>query len=299
MPLATNRSDATRISYDVHGRGDPLVLFHGSATSSTLWHELGYLDAFADYRLISIDGRGHGRSDKPLQEDAYALERFVEDVLAVLDGLAIERAHFFGYSLGGRLGYALAAAAPERLESLVIAGGSRQPQRGALDRLIYPGFIDTIASEGIAAFLDRWSAHLGRPIDSSVRSVFLANDPAALVAYLRRTEEEPGFSDEVLSRIELPVLLLAGGYDHERLEDSCTAAAVLPNAELAVIEGADHFSALFQLDQVVRRLHEFLLRVGAGAGGGRTSSRAADLKGATRDAPGSEASAVGTSRLPV
>jgi hypothetical protein len=63
------------------------------------------------------------------------------------------------------------------------------------------------------------SARLGRAVDPAVRAVFLGNDPRALVPYLRRTDREPGFADELLSGIRPPVLLFAGEHDHERLAD--------------------------------------------------------------------------------
>jgi pimeloyl-ACP methyl ester carboxylesterase len=260
MAFATSPKDGTRIYYEVHGRGFPLILFHGSATSSALWHVLGYVEALRGHRLILIDGRGHGRSDKPRAEPAYRMDMFVADVLAVLDHLGVDRTNFFGYSLGGRLGYALASAEPGRLNALVIGGGSQRPQRGALDRLIYAGFAETIATSGISAFLDTWSDRLGREVDPGLRAVFLGNDPTALVAFLEQTQKETGFSADALGRLELPVLLLVGDHDRERLDDSRVAAAVLPDAELAMIEGADHFTTLLRRDEVVSRLRGFLGR---------------------------------------
>jgi pimeloyl-ACP methyl ester carboxylesterase len=257
MAFATNPKDGRRIYYDVQGRGAPLVLFQGTATSSMLWHELGYVEALPDRRLILIDGRGHGRSDKPRHESAYRMDMLVADVLAVLDQLGIERTDFFGYSLGARLGLALAAAAPHRLYALAIGGGSHQPQRGALDRLIYPGFADTIETDGIDAFLDIWSERVGRTIDPGLRAVFLGNDPTALVAFLRQTHAEEGVPADVLACVELRILLLVGELDHERLNDATVAAAILPNAELATVEGADHFSTLLQRDDIVTSLHRF------------------------------------------
>lgn len=258
MTFATNGKDGTRIYHEVRGHGSPLVLFHGSGTSSALWHRLGYVQTLGDHQLVLIDARGHGRSDKPHEERAYRMDTLVADVLAVLDRLRIERTDFFGYSLGGRVGYALAASEPERLNALVIGGGSQQPQRGALDRLIYPGFAETIATDGITAFLDTWSDRLGRAIDPGLRSLFLANDPTALAAFLEQTHREAGFSADVLGRLTLPVLLLVGEHDNERRDDSRAAAAVLPNAELAVIEGVDHFSTLLRRDAVVSHLRRFL-----------------------------------------
>lgn len=258
MAFATNPNDGTRIYYEVQGRGSPLVLFHGTATSSALWRELGYVEALADRRLILIDGRGHGRSDKPREESAYRLDLFVADVLAVLGHCGIERTDFFGYSLGGRLGFALAAEASHRLNALVIGGGSHRPQRGALDRLIYPGFADTIETAGIDAFLDTWSERTGRPIDPGLRAVFLGNDPAALAAFLRQTHAEEGVPADALARVELPVLLLVGELDHERLDDCTAAAAALPNGELVVVEDADHASTLLQRDEILAHVRRFL-----------------------------------------
>jgi pimeloyl-ACP methyl ester carboxylesterase len=72
--------------------------------------------------LIFADHRGQGRSDKPTDVSAYALPTRVADVIAVLDALDINRAHFVGSSWGARLGYALGEHAPERLLSLVLCG---------------------------------------------------------------------------------------------------------------------------------------------------------------------------------
>ena len=64
-----------------------LVLQHGFSESVVDWYEAGYVDALrSDYRLILIDARGHGASDKPHDPGAYELERRVADVVAVLDG---------------------------------------------------------------------------------------------------------------------------------------------------------------------------------------------------------------------
>ena len=100
MPYAHNGS--VRIHYQVEGRGPALVLQHGFTESLVDWHESGYVEALRrDYRLILIDARGHGASDKPHHPDAYVLNRRVADVVAVLDALDIAKALYWGYSMGG------------------------------------------------------------------------------------------------------------------------------------------------------------------------------------------------------
>jgi pimeloyl-ACP methyl ester carboxylesterase len=84
MPYVNN--GGVRIHYQVEGEGPALVLQHGFTESVTDWYESGYVGALTpDYRLILIDARGHGASDKPHDPDAYALNRRVSDVAAVLD----------------------------------------------------------------------------------------------------------------------------------------------------------------------------------------------------------------------
>ncbi len=261
MTFATNSEDGARIAYDLVGEGAPLLLFHASLTSGALWRSLGYVDALrAGHQLILVDARGHGRSDKPTTMDAYAMERLVGDVIAVLDDCAVPETAYLGYSLGGRVGLALAMRAPERVCALIAGGASHRPQNGVLERLIYPGFVDTIETDGIESFLEQWSKRLGRPVDPAVRAIFLSNDRRALVPYLRQIDREPGFDDALVSRIQVPTLLFAGEHDHERLRDSQAAAAILPDAELLVIADADHESTLRRVVDIVPHVRAFLER---------------------------------------
>ena len=107
MPYIEN--SGVRIHYAVEGSGPELVLLHGFMGSIVDWIALGYVGALqAHYRLILIDSRGHGRSDRPHDEASYALDRRVADVTAVLDALSVETAHFWGYSMGGYIGFGMA-----------------------------------------------------------------------------------------------------------------------------------------------------------------------------------------------
>lgn len=263
MQFATNPEDGTRIAYELVGEGAPLVLVHGSLSSRRAWQVYGYVDALrSDQQLILIDARGHGESEKPTTSDGYAMERLVGDVTAVLDACDTPRAAYLGYSLGGRVGFGLAIHAPNRIRALVAGGASHRPQRGALDRLFYPGCIDTIETEGIEAFLGRWSERLGRAIGPAVAQTVLDNDPSMLVPFLRQIDREPGFDERVVARIRLPVLLFAGERDHERLADARAAAALIPGAELFVVADGDHESTPASVDDVVRRVRAFLNREG-------------------------------------
>ena len=131
MPYASHQS--VRIYYQVDGEGPALVLHHGLGGSLEVWRQLGYAAALRDtYKVIMLDARGHGASDKPHDRAAYGLPKCVGDVLAVLEALQLSKAHFLGYSMGGRIGLGLAKYAPERVKSLALGGTHLTPTRAML-----------------------------------------------------------------------------------------------------------------------------------------------------------------------
>ena len=121
MPFANN--EGICIHYEVEGEGPPLVLLHGTGWSLEIWRETGYVDALRDdYRLVLMDARGHGASDKPYRSESYGMHSMVSDITAVLDDLNVEKAHYWGYSMGGRIGWWAAKVAPGRFRSLIMGG---------------------------------------------------------------------------------------------------------------------------------------------------------------------------------
>src|SRR5262245_59440298 len=95
--------DGIHIYYRVEGeQGVPIVMLHGLTGSLDDFYEFGWVAGLKDdYRLILLDARGHGHSDKPHTPEAYNVELMVHDVTAVLDELEIDQAHFMGFSMGG------------------------------------------------------------------------------------------------------------------------------------------------------------------------------------------------------
>ena len=118
---ATARSpDGLLLRYAVAGSGQPLVLLHPFSDALDAWWDIGLAGRLArTCRVIAIDARGHGGSDKPRESARHRLEHQVIDVLTVLDAAEVERAHVVGYSMGGWTALGLASVAPSRLRSLV------------------------------------------------------------------------------------------------------------------------------------------------------------------------------------
>lgn len=130
-PLAAEEFDSAgvKIYYTQQGSGPPVVLVHGYLASGALnWGAPGVAKLLApDYRLIILDNRGHGKSDKPRSVDQYG-EVMAEDVVRLLDHLKIPKAHVVGYSMGGMITLKLLAKHPDRLLSGVVGGmGWREP----------------------------------------------------------------------------------------------------------------------------------------------------------------------------
>jgi pimeloyl-ACP methyl ester carboxylesterase len=97
-------SEGVRIRYVDVGRGEPVVLVHGFSSSlDANWRSLGIIEKLSkDFRVIALDCRGHGESDKPHDAASYGIN-MIEDVTRLLDHLAVRRAHIVGYSMGGAI----------------------------------------------------------------------------------------------------------------------------------------------------------------------------------------------------
>ena len=191
-----------RIHYEVEGRGEPLVIHHGFTSSIETVRLLGYSDSLKEsHQVILIDARGHGVSDKPHTPESYGLQTAVNDVLAVLDELGIPKAHFFGYSMGGVIGFAMANFAPERLLSLII--GAAHPFADNLDSF------RNVDGKDPDIFVKALEAFLGEKIAPEIVPLVLTNDLEALAA---AAQPRPNMED-MLPTLNIPSLLFSGTED--------------------------------------------------------------------------------------
>ena len=249
MPYAINQG--VRIHYQIEGDGQPLVLQHGFTDSLETWYDLGYVEALKpQYRLILIDARGHGASYKPHEPDAYDRERNVADIATVLDDLDIPRAHYFGYSMGGRIGFAIARYAPERVRSLILGAGNPYPQSQAgPDRLLQA------LNQGAEAIPSIW----GVPVPPAVRARLVKNDVAALIALQTKGLQSAGFA-EILPTMQMPCLLYTGEDDPVCAENK-KCAAIMPNVTFFSLPGLGHADTFFRSDLVLPHVTQFLTSI--------------------------------------
>ena len=244
MSYATNARDASSVYFeDDGGEGTPVVILGGFLDPIELVRGAPIARALQDltdeFRLIYVDHRGHGRSDKPHDPETYAMPTRVADVVAVLDTLGVERAHFVGISWGGRLCFGLGQHAPERVRSLVIIG--QQPYAidpdGPLTRVVREALAES-RERGIVALVEAFEAIAGRYPDD-VRSVLMACDAAAMRAASNAAMSE-GAVGENLETWGVRCLICAAEDDADFFDQARRAANEIPNAEFVPIQGTDH-----------------------------------------------------------
>ena len=254
-------SHGTRIHYEVEGQGPPLVMVHGWSWSIGDFYEYGWVKGLQDdNQLILIDPRGHGYSDKPHEVAAYDGQLMIQDVLAVMDALYIERAAYLGASMGGMIGFGLAAHAPERLYALLP--GAAHPY-GNEDSLAEwkSSEMWSCLSRDMRAFLE-WDIPLSENLE--VTDWFLcrqlANDPQALLACWEAASRT-GYR-EFLPHNAVPCLLFVGTADsaHSHIK---RCAGEMSNAQLLEIPNRAH-GELFRVVEALPGIKQFLASVQEG-----------------------------------
>ena len=245
---------------DTGGPGEAVVLAHAIGLDHRMWSALA--EALAPkYRVVAIDARGHGRS--AVMPRPYSLAMLADDVAALLDRLAIRRAHWVGLSMGGMIGQAFALGHGDRLQRLVLANTTSS--YGPDGKGNWQARIKLVQDGGLAAIRDaveaRYFSEAFRKSHADVVAThmarFMETSPEGYLGCCDAIAELD-FSED-LGRIAAPTLVVAGSADvgtpvamHEAL------AAGIPGARLAVMQAAAHLSAVEKPEEFAALVTEFL-----------------------------------------
>jgi 3-oxoadipate enol-lactonase len=236
---------AATLRYRVHGSGEPpVLLIHG--TAAALWGDL--IDRLVpSHRVVDYDRRGYGASDGP---SPRTLAEHTDDVLALLDRLAIERAVVVvGWSIGGVIALDLAVREPGRVLGLVLVEPPLHVKRHPTPRLIrgvigarLRGRRDPRA--GADRFL-RWALHdrtQGRPeeaVPAGWWEAMLANGAAIVHEVGLGTGEQ--LTKNGLGSIRQPTVVLHGDRSDAGFARAARRiAATIPSARLVAVTGSGH-----------------------------------------------------------
>ncbi len=258
-----------RLHVESIGSGDALVALHGFSGSAADWRPLRPL-LDAGLRLVVVDLIGHGRSDAPVEVEPYDPMRCVDDLVGVIDALGIERAHWLGYSMGGRIALALAITRPQRVDRLILESASpglaesfARQQRHAADAALAL----SIEADGMELFVDRWmaqplfasQARLSASERAAARAARLLQRPHGLANSLRGmgTGSQPSFWEE-LPLLEPETLLICGALDTKFCGIAAAMAERATRARVAVIADAGHATHVEQPEEFAAHVKAFL-----------------------------------------
>lgn len=208
------------ICYEQTGEGRPLVLLHGNGGSRHTFD--GLIERLSPfYTVYAPDSRGHGQSGKA---SPLSYEQLASDMAAFIRALGLERPALYGFSDGGIVGLLVASGWPGLLSRLAVSGANSSP--GGLKARVRAGY------------------RLLYAVSHSERIGMMLHGPA--------------LTGDLLAQIHIPVLVLAGGKDVIREEDTRFIAAHIPHAQLRILPGESHGSYVHRSDQLAALLLPFL-----------------------------------------
>jgi non-heme chloroperoxidase len=272
--------EGVRLAVQEFGDGPPVVFVHGGAFTHAGWdHQVAAL--MPSYRTVTYDLRGCGGSDRP--PAGYSVDRYAEDLGALLRALGLERPVLVGHGLGAHVALRCAADRADDIAGLVLVAaapwfvGDRDGAGGFPDALwerMRSGAARSRA-EADLALIDGSFFH--RPPSEAVRlwCLKLALEWPLPVFRLLSASLRSVDHRAYAGAVRVPTLLIHGRHDRKtRYEGAQHLAELLPQAELATFEESAHCPQLEEVERFNAVLADFLSRLTAGAAGRRANAAA-------------------------
>ncbi len=259
MPkISTNNIN---LFYEEHGKGDPLVFIHGLGSSTQDWDS--QVQEFSkSYKVITLDLRGHGQSDKPA--GPYSIPMMATDVAGLFQSLNLPSAHLVGLSLGGAVSFQFVLDHPSSVKTLTIVnsgpslGGTPEEAQKEIERRV--GIVQQLGMRAMGEALS--PALFPNPAHALLRETFIKrwaeNDPQA---YIEATRSIGYFNvADRLGEIKCPTLILASDQDYTPVSLKESYAKLIADARLVVIPEAHHALPIEEPEKFNTALREFLTR---------------------------------------
>ena len=248
---------------DMGYRSSPaIVLIHGFPFSHAMWNP--QIEVLKNsFRIIAYDIRGHGKSN--VGDGQYTLELFVDDLVALLDHLRLEKVVLCGLSMGGYIALRAIERNPERIRALVLCdttsnadSNEAKLRRAASIKIVKCAGVAPYAQEFLKAVLTPQNIQNRMDLARSVLGMIESNSPVGicgtLLALAGRTE-----TTTFLPKIHVPTLILVGEYDKiTPPELSERMHTLIPNSKLQIVRNAAHLSNLEKPEEFTGHLLSFL-----------------------------------------
>ena len=266
--MPTVKVSDINIYHEIHGDGEALLLIMGYGGNSGHWFRL-IPSLSQEYRVVTFDNRGTGRSDKP--DVPYTIEMMAGDAAGLLEAAGIDAAHVFGVSMGGMIAQEFALRYPDKLISLIL-GCTHCGERNNISST--PEAMALLFSPERANLTPEQNANDAVPFLFSQE--FIDSQPDIFAQYVAITLEYltplHGYQRQAqaimacntydrLPLIKAPTLVIAGSADRiVPVGNSNMLASRIPNAELVILEDKGHFFWIDALEEASKAVLDFLGR---------------------------------------
>jgi pimeloyl-ACP methyl ester carboxylesterase len=263
--MPTVRLRDINMYYEIQGKGDSLVVIPGfGGGTGAYFRTIPVLTR--DYRVIAIDNRGSGLSDKP--DIPYSMEMMADDVAGLLEALGITRAHVLGTSMGGMIAQHVALRHPEKTATLMLLGttcGGKHSVPASQEFVRHTFLVEQTPEERargqIPFFFSQGFIDSSPDVIDSIVSVLVKYSP---VPYVVARQTGASFLHDTYDRlpdIGVPTLVIAGAEDEViPVGNARILASRIPNAELVIMDGLRHVVHTEAPEELHSVIRDFLKR---------------------------------------
>lgn len=253
-------SNGVRLHYEETGDGEPLLLLHGLGSSHFMFKE--EMEHFKNgYRTVAIDCRGHGQSNRPAK---FTLNDHIEDAVALLDHLGIEKAHVMGVSMGSYIAQGLALSHPDRVGKLILVVSKAHGKTSSTQEMLvrYADELEGIPEQKQMEHLYKYVFH-NLPAIQKWQEEMLKLEPELSVAEMAAANKAmEGFDFRAaLPTVAAETLVISGS--HDGLNPPVRGkelASLIPNAEFVEFEQSGHAPNVEEPEKFKETISNFLRR---------------------------------------
>jgi pimeloyl-ACP methyl ester carboxylesterase len=266
-----------RIYYEEFGKGEPIIAIHGLIENTLYWTLTGVADKLAEnFRLISMEMRGHGRTVVEGEPKGFDEETMGEDIIALADHLKLDRFHVLTHSTGGMITVRYAMKDCRRFASMILTDtGSftsvvpASPEKIREYHDNFAKFFEILTWERMIAGLRKNPGPFFRGIGETENNEEMfrialkmveINDRPVIASFVRSFYSDPDPRVEGLRRISCPALIIYGEKDDLFIQSSKLMAKEIPGAEIIEYPGVGHMTAIEKPERLASDIIGFVKR---------------------------------------